>query len=87
MAANEVGAILKRKIVLTTQPSQLCVNSSTLAYKKANLFVTTMRVTFDWHLCKLLTSVFKGATRGGLRGLKPPLSQVKVEKSLEVFKK
>jgi len=40
----------------TAQPSQLCVNSSMLAYKNANVFITTICVIFDWHLCKLSTT-------------------------------
>jgi len=34
----EIGAILERRKALITQPPQLCVDSSTLAYKNANLF-------------------------------------------------
>jgi len=52
----EVTAILKHRTALTNHPTQLCVDSSTLAYKKANLFVTTIRVIFDWYLWKLLAT-------------------------------
>jgi len=33
-------AILNRRTATSTQPSQLCADSSTLEYKNANLFVT-----------------------------------------------
>jgi len=44
---EEVAAILKRRTALTTQPSQLCVDSGTLAYKNANLFDIATRLIFD----------------------------------------
>jgi len=43
----EVAAIFKRRTALTTQPSQLYVDSSKLAYKNADLFETAIRGIFD----------------------------------------
>jgi len=52
----EVAANLKLRTASTNQPSQVCVDSSTPAYKNANLFVTAICIIFDWHLWKLSTT-------------------------------
>jgi len=63
---NEVTAILERRTVLDhTKPSQLCVDLSTLAYKKVNL-LAAIRVIFDWFLkaCIAEISVKSNANEG-----------------------
>jgi len=51
------GNPCKHRTAFTTQPLQLCVDSSMLTYKNANLFDTVTRVIFNWHFCMLLTTV------------------------------